>query len=288
MAPKNMTQIFDIQRVKRSVLDINLFNAAYRRQNFISYFDANQQSFAEEANRIILDVANLDCFAAEIAKTVLKYNRCSEKQAYWIARAAAENNVSSLYEDGEPSEFYMATEARDAKREAAAAAEDAELEKESKTQNNETMKTQISELINGSENVVRKVDAAKYQENPIGNYNCKMNVPKYGGTPIVDRAATAEKVAAENPKTMRVSANGLDLTLDRQVSTTGKTRGWHASLTPDQYSAIVGCEAPKWEHKNAKNSYELTITMDCEVVLIASSGKKSASRIIDESFISIQ
>lgn len=36
-------------------------------------------------------------FASEVAATVLKYNRASEKQAYVIARAAVENNISALY-----------------------------------------------------------------------------------------------------------------------------------------------------------------------------------------------
>jgi len=38
-------------------------------------------------------IANLG-FASEIASTVGKTERCSEKQAYWIAKIAVENNLT--------------------------------------------------------------------------------------------------------------------------------------------------------------------------------------------------
>lgn len=44
--------------------------------------------------------------ATEIAKAALKYHRMTEKQAYWIAKSAWENEIDCIYtEDGVKSEF---------------------------------------------------------------------------------------------------------------------------------------------------------------------------------------
>lgn len=61
--------------------------------------------FNDEAQTIIELVSKgAYGFASEIAQTVVKYNfRISEKQAYWIARVAVENdltgNINYLFEE---------------------------------------------------------------------------------------------------------------------------------------------------------------------------------------------
>lgn len=77
------------------------------------------------------------------------------------------------------------------------------------------MKTQISNLINGSENTVRNLSAEKYLTNPIGFYTGKPNVPQFGGTPSKTRNEIAQKVSAENPEELSIEANGMRLTLNR-------------------------------------------------------------------------
>lgn len=102
------------------------------------------------------------------------------------------------------------------------------------------MKTQISNLINGSEHTIRNLTAEKYTTNPVGFYNYKNNSPMNGGTPTEEREETAKAVAAENPVQMHVIANGVELILARHNSTTGKSWCWECSVTAEQYTAIVG------------------------------------------------
>lgn len=64
---------------------------------------ASKKDIADDAETIINLVAISSYgFASEIATTVEKFKRVSEKQAYWIAKAAVENEqdtrVSYIYE----------------------------------------------------------------------------------------------------------------------------------------------------------------------------------------------
>ena len=45
-------------------------------------------------------------FASDIAKTVKNFGRISEKQAYWIARAAWENEIPAVFEGLNDSKTY--------------------------------------------------------------------------------------------------------------------------------------------------------------------------------------
>lgn len=54
-----------------------------------------------EANTVVETIAAGDYgFASDIAKTVLANNKISEKQAYWIARTAWENEIDCVFVDG--------------------------------------------------------------------------------------------------------------------------------------------------------------------------------------------
>lgn len=149
------------------------------------------------------------------------------------------------------------------------------------------MKTQISSLINGSENTVRNLAAEKYKANPIGFYSCKNNVPQFGGTAIKERKEIAEKVSAENPNAINIIVNGIPLSLSRYNSVSGKTWRWETEITPEQYGAIVGKEAPAWNHKGAKNSYGIIINGDCTVEVYATSGKKGFNTVVGEEYITV-
>lgn len=149
------------------------------------------------------------------------------------------------------------------------------------------MKTQISNLINGSEYTIRNLSAEKYANNHIGAYNGKFNVPQNGGTPAAERMAIAQIVAEENAGDMRIVANGVELTLNRVNSVSGKSWRWEVDITAEQYSAITGEPAPTWEHKGAVNKYSIVLNTDCEVTVLASSGKKGTCYILGEEFITI-
>lgn len=161
------------------------------------------------------------------------------------------------------------------------------------------MKTQISNLINGSEYTIRDLSAEKYTNNPIG-FNCgldkiplngfssgKVNVPLNGGTKREVRDEIAKAVAAENEGEMHISANGVHLTLQRHNSLSGKTWSWKAEITAEQFQTITGKEAPVWVHKNAVNRYFIEVQMDCAVEVSGTSGKKGSGLILGEEFIQI-
>lgn len=149
------------------------------------------------------------------------------------------------------------------------------------------MKTQICNLINGSENTIRDLSSDKYIDNPIGFFCGKSNVPQNGGTPTPERIAVAKAVSEENPGNMRIVARGINISLTRHNSISGKSWGWQAEITQEQYRILVGEEAPMWTHKNAVNRYSLSIHDDCTVIINAESGKKGYYRILGEEFIEI-
>lgn len=54
-----------------------------------------------DANMVVDAIANGNYGkASDIAKTVQKYNKVSEPQAYWIARAAWENEIDCIFSEG--------------------------------------------------------------------------------------------------------------------------------------------------------------------------------------------
>jgi hypothetical protein len=75
-----------IQEVKRML--VTYINADRWNNN-------SQMELRDQMLSVVEDVrlANLG-FASEIAATVGKVERCSEKQAYWIAKVAVENNLT--------------------------------------------------------------------------------------------------------------------------------------------------------------------------------------------------
>lgn len=142
-------------------------------------------------------------------------------------------------------------------------------------------KTQISELINGSENTFRKLDAPKYN-----GVKLRSNKPDCGGTPYEKRHAIALAVGAENPGDLKIRIAGKEYTLQRYNSLSGKSWYWDGDIDPETYGAIKGY-IPRWTHKGADNSYSILVDLNCQVSLIADSGKKNTQGYIDEAFIEI-
>lgn len=64
--------------------------------NSYGFNTASKRELADEAATIIelVKIGNYG-LATDIAKSVMTYNKISEKQAYWIAKIAVENNLTS-------------------------------------------------------------------------------------------------------------------------------------------------------------------------------------------------
>lgn len=86
-----MNAVIDTQKIQK----VKSFLLRYAR---IDRWNNNSASeFNDEAQSIIDRIAIKNYgFASEIAQTVVKYQfNISEKQAYWIAKVAVENNETS-------------------------------------------------------------------------------------------------------------------------------------------------------------------------------------------------
>lgn len=239
----------------------------YNRNRFEA--DSDNQDFA---NEVVKAIAEGDYgFASEIAKTVMKSGRCSEKQAYWIARAAWENEIDYIFGEGLADEIF-----RDADFEEEE--EEAEAEEHHKEA---TAKTQISNLINGSEKTIRDIYAEKY-----AGIKFEGNKPVNGGTPSAERANVVKAVGAENPGPLEIEIKGRRINLSRHTSASGKSWSWEAHVDAELFAEVAGY-LPEWALKGAENSYSLRVNIDCTVSLEATSGKKGRVEVIDESFITI-
>jgi hypothetical protein len=74
-----------IQEVKRSL--VSFINADRWNNN-------SKMQIKDEMLWLVDQVASANLgFISEVATSVSKYERCSEKQAYWIAKGAVESNL---------------------------------------------------------------------------------------------------------------------------------------------------------------------------------------------------
>lgn len=146
------------------------------------------------------------------------------------------------------------------------------------------MKTQISNLINGSKNVIRDMEDSKYMTAKPATSHIG-----FAGTNRDERNEIAARVYEENGKTLKITAKGIDLTLPIHVSTTGKSWSWGCPLTEEQYVALGG----RYTDGTLK-AYRIEVTMRCEVILYSFTRKSEAaqwrcsnSTYLDESFVHI-
>ena len=147
-----------------------------------------------------------------------------------------------------------------------------------------TMKTQISNLINGSKNVIRKMDDPKYLD-------AKPSTSHFGyaGTNRDHRGEISAKVHQENLDGMNITANGVALRLSIAYSISGKSWSWYCGLTEDQYRKLGGMFTD-----GTLKAYSISIFSDCTVALYSFTRKSEASQwrlsnmtYLDESFIKI-
>jgi hypothetical protein len=130
------------------------------------------------------------------------------------------------------------------------------------------MKTQIQDIINGAENVIRMENHPKY-------INSKVNsCGNFVGTAVDERNAIGEKIFAENGDEMRANIRGVELTLHRHSSSTGKTSWYSSELTPDEYAIICTGNTFEWPADMKFKSFDITIGKDCTVT-VTRYGKKS-------------
>ena len=154
-----------------------------------------------------------------------------------------------------------------------------------KQQNEITMKTQISNLINGCKEVIRNMEDAKYMTAKPATSHIG-----YAGTNREERNEVAAKVYEENGDTLNITAKGIAITLPIHRSTTGKSWSWSCPLTEEQYVALGG----QYTGGTLK-SYSLEVLMSCEVVLSSFTRRSEAAQwrsvepitYLDESFIQI-
>ena len=151
------------------------------------------------------------------------------------------------------------------------------------------MKTQIYDLINGSKNVIRDLNASKYAECPAGTS------AEFAGTVASERAAIAEAVKLENPETLRVNVRGVELLLQAdRAKTSGRIVNYYSDITPAQWCAITGRGAESLEIYNFETSFSFRNNADMTAEALIFSRKSPAAmwrtrkyEFIDESFITI-
>lgn len=103
-----------INSIKRIVMRAGSFRKATDASGNVIRNRQTQEWFSDEqlfANEIVHLVKEGNFgFASEIATSVEKFGRISEKQAYWIARAAWENELPYIFseEDGFAHEIFAA------------------------------------------------------------------------------------------------------------------------------------------------------------------------------------
>lgn len=131
-----------------------------------------------------------------------------------------------------------------------------------------TMKTQIQDIINGAENVIRMENHPKYISAKVNSYG------NFVGTFNDERNAIGKKIFAENGDEMHANIRGVELTLHRHSSTTGKNSWYSSELTSDEYAIICTGHPIKWPDEMKFKSFDITIYNDCAVT-VTRYGKKS-------------
>lgn len=133
------------------------------------------------------------------------------------------------------------------------------------------MKTQISNLINGSKSVKRDLSNAKYINAPGTT-----SFGDFGGTNTEIRKSIASQVFAENESSISIEIAGLNLILPKHTSTTGKTSCYEAAITEDQFMQISGYAMKPFN--KFEGSYSLRIYGDMTVCLNKSARRNENSQ----------
>lgn len=150
------------------------------------------------------------------------------------------------------------------------------------------MKTQITDLINGTRDIRRDLSNPKYIDCPKAASHIG-----YVGTNFKLRAEIAEKVIAENPDGMDVEMFGKKFHLSRSSSLSGKTVWFSTEITLDDFMLLSGYAASPFR-QSKESKFGLEINNDMNVLLHKWCRANDKAQIkyrgydyIDESFVTI-
>lgn len=153
---------------------------------------------------------------------------------------------------------------------------------------NNVMKTQITDLINGTRDIRRDLSNPKYIDCPKATSHIG-----YVGTNFKLRAEIADKVIAENPDGMDVEMFGKKFHLSRSSSLSGKTVWFSTEITLDDFMLLSGYAAsPFRQGKESKFGLEINNDMNVLLHKWCRANDKAQMKYrgydyIDESFVTI-
>ena len=150
------------------------------------------------------------------------------------------------------------------------------------------MKTQITYLINGTQDIRRDLANSKYINCPKASSHIG-----YAGTNLKTRTEIAEKVKEENPNGMDVEMFGKKFHLSRLSSVSGKTVWFSTEISLEDFLLLSGyVEEPFKDSKESKFELEITNSMNVLLHKWCRVNDKSPMKYrvydyIDESFVTI-
>lgn len=122
------------------------------------------------------------------------------------------------------------------------------------------MKTQIQNLIDGSENVLRDLDHPKYH--PAADEPVNIT-----GTDPVIRRRIADKVVSENPETLSVRICGISVKLKMEHLGIGNIFWYSTRINREEYLQISGRE--ELPFLSTKAAFILLVSGDMKVSMSA-------------------
>lgn len=148
------------------------------------------------------------------------------------------------------------------------------------------MKTQISELINGTNSIHRDLPHPKY--NGAAQATDHLG---YAGTNNVIRKEIADKVISENPNGLDIEIFGKKMHLNRNASLSEKTVWYTTEISLDEFLLFTG-----YKENPFKNEFSFTLKINGDMTVLIDKFTRRNERAswqhrgydyIDEAFITI-
>lgn len=147
------------------------------------------------------------------------------------------------------------------------------------------MKTQISNLINGTKRIIRDENHPKYL-----NAKKSSSHDGYAGTNYQERMSVANKVLEENPDNLIIEIKGKRYTLDKYVSCSDKSVMFVGKITEEDFANITGSKS-LFEHESLfsiRINNDMTVCIDMFTRKYKNIPFKQRGTVnIDEAFITI-